>query len=124
MNMGEYDIAADLASRARSLSKKHEVVLAVIRSERDRNAVSELVKKVSDKLDGEIVRSGYTPNSEISLFEIRKKELALVILIVKSNREDIVAVEQTTDSEIADIESDLYSSNINDIYIRLVSDIF
>jgi len=122
--MEEYDIAADLANRAMALSKEHDQLLAVIRSERDRNGVLELAKAVSLKLDGEIVRSGYTPNSEVSLFEIRKKGFALIILIVKSNREDIVAVEQTTDAEIADIEADLYSSNINDIFIRLVSDIF
>lgn len=122
--MAGYDIVTDLADRAEHLSKEHELLLAVIRSGRDRNGVSELVGSVSDKLGGEIVRSGYTPNSEISLFEIRRKSLALVVLIVKSEREDIVAVEQTTDGEIADIESDLYSSNINDIYIRLVSDIF
>ncbi|HDP96902.1 MAG TPA: hypothetical protein ENN25_04320 [Euryarchaeota archaeon] len=122
--MEEYDIATDLANRAMALSKEHDQLLAVIRSERDRNGVLEFAKAVSLKLDGEIVRSGYTPNSEVSLFEIRKKGFALIILIVKSNREDIVAVEQTTDAEIADIEADLYSSNINDIFIRLVSDIF
>jgi len=113
-----------LARRIEKEAKKERLLIAVIRSAMGRAAVQKFAKDLSKALKGEVVRSGYTPNSDISLFEMRRKGLAVVLLVQRGKGEKLVAVEPTDDLEISEIESNIYSSNINDVYVRLVSDIF
>ncbi|MDH4123780.1 MAG: hypothetical protein OEV21_06850 [Thermoplasmata archaeon] len=105
-------------------AKSKQPVLAVIKSAKNRSGLKKLASEFSTELGGSVIRSAYTPNSEIALFEIRSNDLVLVLLTLKGENEAIMAVDKTTDQEIAEIESNLYSSNINDVYVRLVSDIF
>lgn len=114
----------ELARRIEEKSSGNPQLLAVIRSNRDRPALQIMVKEISDSIGASLIRSAYTPNTDLLLYEMRREDLAVVLLIVKSDFEAIVAVDETNDDEIAEIESNLYSSNINDIFIRLVSDIF
>lgn len=113
-----------LAKKIEREAQKNHLLISVLKSGMGRSAAQKFTKDLSKLLKGKIVRSGYTPNSEISLFEIRRKGLAVVLLVLRSDTEKIVTVEATTDHEIAEIESNIYSSNINDVYVRLVSDIF
>lgn len=105
-------------------AKKHPILIAVLKSKMGQVDLKKFSKTIAKDLKGTVIRSGYTPNSELSLFEIRRKGLVLVILIMHSDEERIMAIDPTTDDEIAEIESNIYSSNINDVYVRLVSDIF
>jgi hypothetical protein len=116
--------AKSLAKQIEKEAKKEPLLMAVMKSSMGRSAVQEFAKDLAKAIKGEVVRSGFTPNSEISLFELRRKGLALVLLVLRGDEDVIVAVEATTDHEIAEIESNMYSSNINDVYVRLVSDIF
>jgi hypothetical protein len=116
--------AKALARRIEKEAKKERLLIAVIRSAMGRAALQKFAKDLSEELKGKVVRSGYTPNSDISLFEIRRKGLAVVMLVQRGKEEKVVAVEPTDDLEISEIESNIYSSNINDVYVRLVSDIF
>jgi hypothetical protein len=117
------DIKA-LAKRIDKLAKKEKLQLSVIRSSMGKRAVNKLAEDLSSELKGKVVRTGYTPNSDIALFEIRRKGLAVVLLVHRGEGEKVVTVEGTTDLEISEIESNIYASNINDVYVRLVSDIF
>ena len=105
-------------------AKKYPILIAVLKSKMGQVDLKKFSKTIAKDLKGTVIRSGYTPNSELSLFEIRRKGLVLVILIMHSDEERIMAIDPTTDDEIAEIESNIYSSNINDVYVRLVSDIF
>jgi len=116
--------AKALAKRIEREAKKEPLLISVVTSAMGRAETQRFAKGLSAELGAKIVRSGYTPNSDISLFEIRRKNLAVVLLIQRGKGEKIVAVEATTDLEISEIESNIYSSNINDVYVRLVSDIF
>jgi hypothetical protein len=116
--------AKSLAKQIEKEAKKEPLLMAVMKSSMERSAVQKFAKDLAKAIKGKVVRSGFTPNSEISLFELRRKGLALVLLVLRSDDDAIVAVEATSDHEISEIESNIYSSNINDVYIRLVSDIF
>jgi hypothetical protein len=116
--------AKALAKRIDLSAKKEKLLIAVARSAMGRTAVQKFSKDLAKSLKAKVVRSGYTPNSDISLFELRNDGLSLVLLVLRSDSEKIIAVEPTTDHEIAEIESNIYSANINDVYVRLVSDIF
>lgn len=116
--------AKELAKRIARAAKKEKLLIAVARSAMGRTAVQKFAKDLAKSLKAKVVRSGYTPNSEISLFELRSEGLSLVLLVLRSDSEKIIAVEPTTDHEIGEIESNIYSANINDVYVRLVSDIF
>jgi hypothetical protein len=116
--------AEEISKSIEQEAKGHPLLLMVIRSERDRKGLDALATEVSKKLKGKVIRSAYTPNSELFLYEIRRKGLTVVLLVLKGSREKIETISPTTDDEIAEIESNIYSSNINDVYVRLVSDIF
>jgi hypothetical protein len=120
---GKIDIKA-LAKKMDKLAKKEKLQISVIRSKMGRAAAVKFADDLSAELRGKVVRTGYTPNSDIALFEIRRKGLAVVLLVHRGIGEKVITVEGTTDLEIAEIESNIYSSNINDVYVRLVSDIF
>lgn len=113
-----------LAKRIEKEAKKEPLLIAVMRSSKERGKLQKYAKDLAKALKGTIVRSGFTPNSELSLFEMRRKGLAVVLLVLRSDVDKLVTVEATTDHELSEIESDMYSSNINDVYVRLVSDIF
>jgi len=113
-----------LAKQMDRLAKKEKLQISVIRSSMGRATVKRFADDLAAELKGEVVRTGYTPNSDIALFEIRRKGLAVVLLVLRSSVEKVVTVEGTTDLEVSEIESNIYSSNINDVYVRLVSDIF
>lgn len=117
------DIKA-LAKRIEKLAKKEHLQISVIMSKMSRAALIKFADDLSAELKAKVVRTGHTPNSDVSLFEIRRKGLAVVLLVHRGSGEKVVAVEGTTDLEISEIESNIYSSNINDVYVRLVSDIF
>lgn len=114
----------EVAKKIEKEAKEHSFLMAVIRSERDRKGMKSFATSLSKRLSGKVVRFAYTPNSELSLFEIRSKSLTLILLVLRGDREKIEAISPTTDEEIAEIEANIYSSNINDVYVRLVSDIF
>lgn len=114
----------EVAKRIDKHAKEHALLLAVVRSNMDRKGMKSFATDVSKRLSGEVVRFAYTPNSELSLFEIRNLKLTVVLLILRGEEERIEAISPTTDDEIAEIEANIYSSNINDVYVRLVSDIF
>jgi len=114
----------EVAARIEKEAKKNPLLMVVMRSHRDRKGMRSFAASLSKKLSAEVVRFAYTPNSELSLFEMRRKGLTAVVLILRGDAEKIEAVSPTTDDEIAEIESNIYSSNINDVYVRLVSDIF
>lgn len=122
--MNPFADSSELIRLIESAAKEHHQLLAIVKLHRGYAELRKFADEIAKLIDGEIIRSVYTPNSELLLFEIRRKELALVLLIMKSDTEEIVTVEQISNHEIAEIESNIYSSNINDIYIRLVSDIF
>jgi len=113
-----------LAKRIEKEAKKEPLLIAVMRSSKERGKLKKYAQDLAKSLKGKIVRSGFTPNSELSLFELRRKGLAVVLLVLRSDVDKLVTVEATTDHELSEIESDIYSSNINDVYVRLVSDIF
>jgi outer membrane PBP1 activator LpoA protein len=116
--------AKSLAKQIEKEAKKEPLLIAVMKSSMGRSAIQKFAKDLAKTIKGKVVRSGFTPNSEISLFELRRDGLAVVLLVLRSDVDSIVTVEATTDHEIAEIESNIYSSNINDVYVRLVSDIF
>jgi hypothetical protein len=116
--------AKELAKQIEKAAKKEKLLISIIKSAMSRGKVVKFADELAKMLEAKVVRTGYTPNSDISLFEMRRKGLALVMLVLRSDEEKIVAVEPTTDIEVAEIESNIYSSNINDVYVRLVSDIF
>jgi len=116
--------AKALAKRIERAAKKDRLLIAVAKSAMGRTGLQKFSKDLAKALKAEVVRTGYTPNSEISLFELRNDEVSLVLLVLRSDSEKIIAVEPTTDHEIGEIESNIYSANINDVYVRLVSDIF
>jgi hypothetical protein len=116
--------AKSLAKEIEKEAKKEPLLMAVMKSSLGRSGIQEFSKVLARTIKGKVVRSGFTPNSEISLFEIRRKGLAVVLLVLRSDVDKVVTVEATTDHEISEIESNIYSSNINDVYVRLVSDIF
>jgi len=122
--MDSAKLIEELIGMVEDADSERTPLMGVMRSNRSMASLRELAGEISERLSAPIVRSGFTPNSELSLFELRGDGLTLVLLIVKSDEENIVTVEKTSDFEIAEIESNIYSSNINDIYIRLVSDIF
>lgn len=113
-----------LAKKIEKEAKKEKLLLAVMKSSMGRSVLQKFAKDLAKAIEGKVVRSGYTPNSEISLFEMRREGFALVLLVLRGDVDKIVTVEATTDHEISEIESNIYSSNINDVYVRLVSDIF
>jgi len=113
-----------LVKRIEKAAGKEPLLISVIKSTMGRAATLKFADDLAGSLSGEVVRTGHTPNSDISLFEMRRKGLAVVLLVLKGDEEKIVTVEATTDLEISEIESNIYSSNINDVYVRLVSDIF
>ena len=116
--------AKGLAKQIEKAAKKEKLLISIVKSAMSRAKVVKFSDELAVLLKAKVVRTGYTPNSDISLFEIRRKGLAVVMLVIRSDEEKIVAVEATTDLEVAEIESNIYSSNINDVYVRLVSDIF
>ncbi len=116
--------AKSLAKEIEKEAKKEPLLMAVMKSSMGRGDIQKFSKDLAKAIKGKVVRSGFTPNSEISLFEIRRKSLAIVLLVLRSDVDKVVTVEATTDHEISEIESNIYSSNINDVYVRLVSDIF
>lgn len=113
-----------LSKRINKLAKKEHLQISVIRSRMSRAAATKFADDLSAELKAKVVRTGHTPNSDIALFEIRRKGLAVVLLVQRGDGEKVVTVEGTTDLEISEIESNIYASNINDVYVRLVSDIF
>ena len=116
--------AKALAKKIEKEAKKEPLLMAVMKSSKGRSDIQKFARDVARAIRGKVVRSGFTPNSEISLFEMRRSGLALILLVLRSDVDKLVTVEATTDHEISEIESNIYSSNINDVYVRLVSDIF
>lgn len=116
--------AKTLAKRIDKAAEKDHLLISMVRSGMSRAKVVKFAEDLAKLLKAKVVRTGHTPNSDISLFEIRRKGMAIVMIVLRGDEERIVAVEPTTDLEISEIESNIYSSNINDVYVRLVSDIF
>lgn len=113
-----------VAKKIEEEARRNPLLMVVMRTHRDRKGMKSFSTSLAKELSAEVVRFAYTPNSEMSLFEMRRKGLTAVVLILRGDSEKIEAISPTTDDEIAEIESNIYSSNINDVYVRLVSDIF
>jgi hypothetical protein len=98
--------------------EKHQMTLAIIRTEHAPTELDSLLETLARACDLELTRRSWSPASDFGFAEFNSNSRILVLLWIGGKKTELISVSETDMATLLDMEQEVFSTNYLSSSIR------